>query len=134
MRAYYPGLTWRLPDEQRKVYLTFDDGPTPEITQWAMDQLEQYQARATFFLIGKNIAENPELFEQLQQSPHSLGNHTHNHLNGWKSTKENYLDNFRKCDEHLHTSLFRPPYGKMTKAQAKEIRKSHHIIMWDILT
>ncbi len=134
MRAFYPNFIWRLPQDRKGVYLTFDDGPTPEITEWVLDQLEQHQARATFFLIGKNIAAHPEIFQRLRNSPHTLGNHTYNHLNGWKSSREIYIDNFEKCNELLPSHLFRPPYGKITKSQAQRITQSHKVIMWDIIS
>ncbi len=134
MKAYYPKLTWLLPNTTKTVYLTFDDGPTPEITDWVLNQLEQYNAKATFFLIGKNIDENPEIFERLKASEHSLGNHTYNHLSGWKNSTQEYLKQFNKCEELLGTNLFRPPYGKLKKAQSREIRKTHQIIMWDIIS
>lgn len=134
MRAYYPKLTWLLPNSSKTVYLTFDDGPTPEITDWVLNQLEQHDAKATFFLIGKNIEENPEIFERLKASGNSLGNHTYNHLNGWKNSTSEYLKQFEKCEELLSTNLFRPPYGKLKKAPSRVIRKTHNIIMWDIIS
>ncbi len=134
MRAYYPKLTWLLPNNNKQVYLTFDDGPTAEITDWVLKQLEQYDAKATFFLIGKNIEENPELFRRLQASEHSLGNHTYNHLNGWKNSTADYLSNFKKYEKVNQSRLFRPPYGKIKKAQARVIEKTHRIVMWDIIS
>ncbi len=134
MRAYYPKLTWLLPNNNKQVFLTFDDGPTAEITDWVLKQLEQHDAKATFFLIGKNIEENPELFRRLQASEHSLGNHTYNHLNGWKNSTADYLSNFKKYEEVNQSSLFRPPYGKIKKAQARVIEKTHRIVMWDIIS
>lgn len=134
MRAYYPKLTWLLPNNNKTVYLTFDDGPTPEITDWVLNQLEQYNAKATFFLIGKNIEENPEIFERLKTSGHSLGNHTYNHVNGWRTSTQGYMDNFKKHEQIHGSTLFRPPYGKIKKAQTRVIRKTHQIIMWDIIS
>lgn len=134
MRAYYPKLTWLLPNNRKEVYITFDDGPTPQITDWVLNQLEQYNAKATFFLIGKNVAEHPEIFQQLKHSPHRLGNHTYNHLNGWKNNTEDYLNNFDQFEKQYATNLFRPPYGKIKKAQLNSIIPTHRIIMWDIIT
>ncbi len=134
MRAYYPKLTWLLPNASKEVYLTFDDGPTPEITDWVLDQLEQYNAKATFFLIGKNVDENPEIFERLKASGHSLGNHTYNHINGWAHSKTDYIADFHRCQELNSTRLFRPPYGKIKKDQSKAIGETHNIIMWDIIS
>ena len=134
LRLLYHDLNWRLPVQGKKVFLTFDDGPTPEITEWTLEQLDKYEAKATFFLIGKNIQENPAIFQKLKSSGHSLGNHTHNHLNGWKNDKQNYLQNVALCDKLVSTSLFRPPYGRITKGQAAAILKSHKVIMWSILS
>jgi peptidoglycan/xylan/chitin deacetylase (PgdA/CDA1 family) len=134
MRAYYPKLTWLLPNNRKEVYITFDDGPTPQITDWVLNQLEQYNAKATFFLIGKNVAEHPEIFQQLKHSPHRLGNHTYNHLNGWKNNTQDYLNNFDQFEKQYATNLFRPPYGKIKKAQLNSITPTHRIIMWDIIT
>lgn len=140
LRFFYPKYIWKIKTIEKKVYLTFDDGPTPEITQWVLEQLEKYNAKATFFCIGDNIKKHPSEFEKIIKSDHSIGNHTFNHLNGWKTTTEAYLNNIEKCNEELkkhkvQTHLFRPPYGKIKSAQANKILKqANSIIMWDVIS
>ena len=134
LRALYPNLTWHLPSVDKVVYLTFDDGPTPEITEWVMDQLEAYKALGTFFLIGKNVDQHTEIMHMLKQAGHSIGNHTYNHLNGWKYSKADYLENVEECALHVHSRLFRPPYGRIKRNQAQAISGGYNIIMWDIIS
>jgi len=138
------GFVWKMPRNEKKVYLTFDDGPTPEITQWTLEILKLYDAKATFFCIGENVRKFPDLFKKIQNEGHAIGNHTYNHLNGWKYKQEEYLLNVEKCQETLlefsektavQTPLFRPPYGKLTPKQYKALKqKGYKIIMWDILS
>lgn len=138
------GFVWKMPRNEKKVYLTFDDGPTPEITQWTLEILKLYDAKATFFCIGENVRKFPDLFKKIQNEGHATGNHTYNHLNGWKYKQEEYLLNVEKCQETLlefsektavQTPLFRPPYGKLTPKQYKALKqKGYKIIMWDILS
>ncbi|MDZ7848235.1 MAG: polysaccharide deacetylase family protein [Owenweeksia sp.] len=118
----------------RQVYLTFDDGPTPEVTEWVLQQLDSYDYKATFFIIGENADRYPKLIELLRKSPHSLGSHTYNHLNGWHTKDLNYLANFEKGHQKVGTLLFRPPYGRIRRSQARPILKTHRIIMWDIVS
>ncbi|MDO1445235.1 polysaccharide deacetylase family protein [Rhodocytophaga aerolata] len=132
----YPSFTWHKSRTEKKIYLTFDDGPIPEVTEWVLATLKPYQAQATFFCVGDNIRKYPQIYEQIKQAKHSLGNHTFNHLNGWKTPVEVYLDNvekFRKVGGE-EVLLFRPPYGKITRQQAAGIRKTHQIVMWDVLS
>lgn len=137
----FPKRTWTLPNTDHSVYLTFDDGPIPEITPWVLDQLDQYNFKATFFCIGDNIRKHPEIFNRIISEGHSVGNHTFNHLNGRKTRLKDYLENVELCDQQIknlipHTTpLFRPPYGRLTGVQAKSVRKlGYKIIMWDILS
>ncbi|NRT11690.1 polysaccharide deacetylase family protein [Flavobacterium sp. 14A] len=145
IRKLFSNYIWLLPNNDKKIYLTFDDGPIPEITEWILEELRIHNAKATFFCIGKNVEANPELFEKIVTQGHSIGNHTHNHLNGWKSNTSDYLENFQdcektlaRCSEKLNYALpkfFRPPYGKIKKSQAKKIKnKGYKIIMWDIVS
>ena len=143
IRKIFYGFTWNIPNTKKTVYITFDDGPTAEITQWTLGILKEYNAKATFFCIGENIAQNPGLFSQIQQEGHSIGNHTYNHLNGWHSNTEDYLKNIILCDEvmqdfsntNLEQKLFRPPYGKVKPKQLKWLKENgYKIIMWDILS
>lgn len=130
----YPNYTWKVKTQSKVVYFTFDDGPHPTITPWVLDLLKQYQAKATFFVVGENITKFPETFQQIIQEGHAVGNHTYNHLKGWETKKEDYIDNFLLCQKLTQTNLFRPPYGRIKKQQAKEILKTHQIIMWDRLS
>jgi peptidoglycan/xylan/chitin deacetylase (PgdA/CDA1 family) len=145
IKKIFSNFIWDIPNNEKKIYLTFDDGPTPEITFWVLNQLEQYNAKATFFCIGKNIAAHPEIFNQILEKGHSIGNHTNNHLNGWKTATDEYLANFELCEaaisnqrseiKNLKSKIFRPPYGKIKEAQAKKLRQQgYKIIMWDVLS
>ena len=141
IKKLFSNYVWDIPNMENKVYLTFDDGPTPEITQWTLNQLKNYNAKATFFCIGDNVRKFPEAFEEVVKEGHSIGNHTFNHLNGWKTNTQNYIENaklFEKEYGKLSTEtckLFRPPYGKITPSQSKILRKmSYKIIMWDVLS
>jgi peptidoglycan/xylan/chitin deacetylase (PgdA/CDA1 family) len=130
----YPDFIWRIPEKEKTIYLTFDDGPIPEVTPWVLEQLEKYDAKATFFCVGENITKHPEVFSQILKHGHSVGNHTYNHLNGWKTQQEEYFANFEDFEKQQTTVLFRPPYGRIKKKQAIEILKTHKIIMWSVLT
>src|SRR6187402_1799330 len=99
IKMLFPKYIWEMPNREKKVYLTFDDGPTPEITEWTLAQLRQYNAKATFFCIGANIEKHPDIFNNVIAEGHSIGNHTFNHLNGWKTQTQNYLENTKKCDD-----------------------------------
>lgn len=141
MRAIYPDFIWKIPEKDKVIYLTFDDGPIPEVTEFVLEQLDLFQAKATFFCIGNNIEKNPGIFSKLVEKQHGIGNHTFNHLRGWNTEKDEYLENFSKCHELISSQsgiaapqLFRPPYGRIKKSQAREIIKSHQIVMWDVLT
>lgn len=137
LKIAYPKRLWQLPSHKEKViYLTFDDGPIPEVTPWVLQLLKKYHAKATFFCLGKNIEKHPEILQQLKEEGHQLGNHTFHHLNGWKVSIDKYLQDiiqFEKLGNSTH--YFRPPYGKCTSTQAKAIiKKGYHIVMWDIIS
>ncbi|WP_266366336.1 polysaccharide deacetylase family protein [Tellurirhabdus rosea] len=136
LRALYPRFRWRLPTRDKVIYLTFDDGPIPDVTEFVLETLAQYGAQATFFCIGDNVRKNPAVFGQVKQRGHLIGNHTFNHLNGWKTEDAVYLDNFRQCQAVLGvpTRVMRPPYGRIRRSQATEVLKSHEVVMWDVLT
>lgn len=125
-----------MPSNQKTIYLTFDDGPIPEVTEFVLETLEKYHAKATFFCIGDNVRKYPKIFEKLNNQGHSVGNHTFNHLNGWKTNDNQYLNNINRCDQQLtvQTKLFRPPYGRIKKSQAKLILPDKRIVMWDVLS
>ena len=126
-------LIWRLM-ETKTVYLTFDDGPIPEATPWVLDQLQEYNAKATFFCVGENVRKYPKIYQRILDEGHTVGNHTYNHLNAWKTKKHTYLSNVEKASEGINSKLFRPPYGKLTPALSKKIAEDYDIIMWDVLS
>jgi len=137
LKKFYPNLTWHKSRAARCIYLTFDDGPIPIVTPFVLNILKQFSARATFFCIGDNVSKHPEIYQQLIAGGHSVGNHTYNHLKGWVTDDDVYTDNFKKCDELLHTPLFRPPYGRVKKSQVKALRTINpdlQIMMWDVLS
>ncbi len=155
MRALYPDFIWKMPSEKKEIFLTFDDGPIPEITEFVLEELEKYQAKATFFCIGGNIKKYPKIFQKVINQQHTIGNHTFNHVKGWDFQDDYYIDNFNKCediiveqcsmsdirnlfidhqDSKIELRMFRPPFGRIKRSQAKEILKTHEIIMWDVLT
>ena len=141
LKRFYPGAVWDffLSDtSQKTIFLTFDDGPNPDSTDWILNLLDEHDAKATFFCIGDNVAKNPEIFHQILREKHAIGNHTMHHINGHKSTFHEYLSNIELCNSEFkiqNSELFRPPYGKLTSPQAKALRKlGYHIIMWDVLS
>lgn len=136
VQDWFPNFTWRRETQTKDLYVTFDDGPIPELTPWVLDQLEQFQARATFFVVGDNIENNQDIFQQILAGGHSVGNHTYNHLNGRRHSFDEYYDNVMKCQELLPSgsTLFRPPYGRMTSRQSRALLDSYEIIMWDVLS
>ena len=150
VKKIFPNYVWDIPNKENKVFLTFDDGPIPEITEWTLEQLKKYDAKATFFCIGNNIEKHPEIFNNIITQGHALGNHTFNHLNGWKNSTEDYIENVKLCQSQItnpksHPSdselaqqilnLFRPPYGRIKPSQSRILRKlGYKIIMWDILS
>lgn len=138
------GFTWHFPTAEKIVYLTFDDGPTPEITTWTLEILKNYNAKASFFCIGENIAKHPDLYNDLQFQGHSVGNHTFNHLNGWNYSAKTYIENVVKAENTMRNfavkdtfqeKIFRPPYGKLKPQQYKLLKqRGYKIIMWDVLS
>lgn len=127
-------LTWRVSTEEKAVFLTFDDGPDPGLTPRILDILDQYQARATFFCVGENVARYPEIYRQISLRGHATGNHTHRHLKGIKTSTTDYLDDIREAALHIDSRLFRPPYGLITPDQARKLTKHYSVIMWSALT
>lgn len=126
---------WHFHSEEKVLYLTFDDGPIPEVTDFVLAQLKKYDAKATFFCIGKNVKKNSAIYNRIIAEKHAVGNHSHNHLKGWKVKTSKYLENVAKANRHIDSKLFRPPYGKIKKKQAKALLKQgYQIIMWDVLS
>lgn len=136
LKAIYPSFIWRMPVVSKTLYLTFDDGPIPEVTEFVLETLQTYRANATFFCIGDNIRKHPGIFNKVIQNGHSIGNHTFNHLNGWKTADEQYQKNIELCDSQIGftTQLFRPPYGRINRTQAKKLNPNRKVVMWDVLS
>ena len=134
IRKLLPGSIWRMPDSGKTVYLTFDDGPTPGVTEQVLSMLAEVGAKGTFFCIGNCVEKHPELFHKLLADGHAVGNHTYSHNNGWKVSLNNYLEDVEKCNQIFKSKLFRPPYGKLSPRQFIHLRKSYTIVMWDVLS
>lgn len=134
VQKVFPSLTWKIKTSRKELFITFDDGPTPDVTPEVLRLLEKYNAKASFFCLGKNIANNKELFNQLICSGHTVGNHTYNHLNGWKNTTHDFLHDVASFEEVYESKLFRPPYGRMKSSQIKLLKKKYKIVMWSILS
>ncbi|NNE28566.1 MAG: polysaccharide deacetylase family protein [Saprospiraceae bacterium] len=130
----FPNYIWSIPTSEKVMYLTFDDGPIPEVTPWVMETLARYEAKATFFCVGENVERHTSLFKELQAQGHSVGNHTHSHLNGWSSENLPYFHNVRNCATLVESDLFRPPYGRLRPKQAQFLQRHYRIIMWDVLS
>lgn len=134
-RLLFPEAIWRIKRKKRRVvYLTFDDGPIPEVTPWVLDLLDHYGIKATFFLVGDNVRRNPQLFEEIKRRGHSYGNHTMHHLQGCKVYSLHYLRDISEANELIDSPLFRPPYGIMRWSQAKVIKNHYNIVMYDLVT
>lgn len=148
IKGIFPNYTWDMPNDQKVIYLTFDDGPTPEITNWTLELLKSYNAKATFFCIGNNIESHPEIFQDTLKDGHAIGNHTFSHLKGWATNTEVYVNEVLKTQEiigfqqstsdnqqsAINKKLFRPPYGKIKSSQGKQLLNlGYKIIMWDVL-
>ena len=141
IQRIFSNYTWCFHTTKKEIFLTFDDGPTPKVTEFVLDNLEKHNAKATFFCIGKNIVNHPIIFRRIYNAGHSIGNHTHNHYNGWKYSTKEYLSNIELTESHIQkeynfkTTLFRPPYGKITPEQTKELRKKgYNTILWSVLS
>lgn len=134
-RLLFPEAVWRIKKRKRKVaYLTFDDGPIPEVTPWVLDTLDRYGVKATFFFVGDNVRKYPELYEEVKRRGHSYGNHTMHHLQGFKTPRIRYMRDITEADDLIDSSLFRPPHGLLRWSQAKAIKKHYNIVMYDLVT
>lgn len=150
LKWFYSALIWNKSRSKKIVYLTFDDGPIPNVTDFVLNTLKSFEAKATFFCIGDNITKHPEVFANVKNAGHAIGNHTFNHLKGWKTNDETYTANFLQCQQLTHSNLFRPPYGRIKKSQIKKLRTVYsaqftnlnpqttntdlQIIMWDVIS
>ncbi len=130
----FKDFIWHFAGQEKELYLTFDDGPTPEVTPWVLETLSNYNAKATFFCIGENVMNNSKIYESLIAEGHAVGNHSFSHLKGWITSNKDYIDDVKKASEFINSDLFRPPYGRIKPAQSYELKNDYHIIMWDVLT
>ena len=134
LRWLYPRATWRMDKHEKAVYLTFDDGPIPEATPFILETLAEHGIKATFFMVGDNVRKHPELYEKVVAAGHRIGNHTFNHIGGFRHSIHTYSANAGKADELLHTDLFRPPHGWMRLDQYFWLGRKYRIVMWDLVT
>lgn len=149
LKYVYPNLLWDKKKESKKkqiqpVYLTFDDGPIPGVTEFVLDTLQAYHAKATFFCVGDNVNRYPHIYQQILRKGHVVGNHTYHHLNGWETKDQEYFNDIGQCENSLQQylpektrplkKLFRPPHGKIRKSQIQFLKHEHTIVMWDILS
>jgi peptidoglycan/xylan/chitin deacetylase (PgdA/CDA1 family) len=134
LQQLLPGLIWRMESVEKKVYLTFDDGPIPEVTPWVLDQLDKYDAKATFFCVGQNVEKYGDIFHQVKSQGHTIGSHTYNHISGWASDNLDYMLNVRKASKICESNIFRPPYGKIRPSQTRFLKHHYRIVMWDVLS
>ncbi len=141
LNFFFSKYWWRKSTKEKVIYLTFDDGPVPVYTDWVLGQLRQYEAKATFFCVGENIQNYPSIFTKIMEEGHSVGNHTHNHLDGWRTLNTVYRENIRLCQQEMDKfdlngkpALFRPPYGKIKNSQFSTIEKEYQVVMWDVVT
>lgn len=139
VKKIFSSYIWNMPTDEKNVYLSFDDGPHPEITRFVLDELKKYNAAASFFCLGNNVALYPEVYKQILEEGHATGNHTYNHPNGWETPLDEYLDDITQASKYIDSNLFRPPYGRIKRQQAKKVRQamgneSSRIIMWDVLS
>ncbi|MDY0903379.1 polysaccharide deacetylase family protein [Pedobacter sp. CFBP9032] len=150
LKWYYPSLLWNKSRTEKVIYLTFDDGPIPNVTDFVLKTLKAFNAKATFFCIGDNIVKHPDVYANVINDGHAIGNHTFNHLKGWKTDDETYIENILKCQALTKSNLFRPPYGRIKKSQIRSLQSlvlspqsdsrlkiqysRLNIIMWDVLS
>jgi peptidoglycan/xylan/chitin deacetylase (PgdA/CDA1 family) len=135
VRKLFPMLVWSFPDEEEKsVFLTFDDGPTETVTPWVLDRLDEFNAKATFFCLGKNVEQHPEIHRLTVERGHAVGNHSYSHIKGWGTSVSDYVRDFDLASEFIDSNLIRPPYGRLTTNQARILSERYKLIMWDILS
>ncbi|MCU4163710.1 polysaccharide deacetylase family protein [Carboxylicivirga caseinilyticus] len=135
IRNLFPGTTWRMPEQEKVIYFTFDDGPVEKETPWVMNLLNQYQIKATFFCVGENADNNQHLIQELLNNGHSVGNHAYNHLPAWKCSRSEYFNNIDKARPYIPGNLFRPPHGQLYPWYMKELKsKFSKVVMWDVLS
>ena len=133
LRWMFPGVIWSI-DDPEGIYLTFDDGPTPGVTEWILHTLDRYDAKATFFVLGKNVELYPDLYQMILDRGHKIGNHTYSHQKGWRMSLERYIEDVDLAGDMVHTELFRPPYAQITRAQLHAVSQRYRVVMWNVLS
>ena len=128
----FSSLIWKIPNDNKTVYLTFDDGPTEKVTRKILKVLNNEKVKASFFCVGKNVEKYPDLFACIKAEGHAVGNHTNTHLNGWKTNKKQYLEDVEEADKLIKSNLFRPPYGKLNWRSKRDLQRKYKIVMWDV--
>ncbi len=134
LRWLYPRALWRMDHHEKVVYLTFDDGPIPESTPFILNTLQHYGIKATFFMVGDNVRKYPELYKRIMSEGHQVGNHTHNHISGFRHSLRDYSYNVEKANAYIRSHLFRPPHGWMRLAQYALLSRKYKVVMWDVVT
>lgn len=132
-KLVYPSIVWRMPADKKVIYLTFDDGPDPYLTPQVLDMLSKFNAKATFFCTGGNVLANPKVFKAVVEAGHAVGNHGYEHMNGWKTGTDAYIENVDKADKYIGSTLFRPPYGKMRTGQIRVLKKKYTLVGWSVM-
>lgn len=133
LKWLFPNVVWSIEDNEG-IYLTFDDGPTPGVTEWILQTLERYDAKATFFVLGKNVEMYPDLYQMILDKGHKIGNHTYSHQKGWNMPLDRYIEDVDLAGDMLHTELFRPPYARITRTQLRQISQRYRVVMWNVLS
>jgi peptidoglycan/xylan/chitin deacetylase (PgdA/CDA1 family) len=134
LKILYPGALWRGRGDERQVYLTFDDGPVPEVTPWVLDLLRKEEISACFFCVGENVRRHPDIYNRILSEGHLTGNHSYNHLQGLKCRTDQYLQNIEKAGELINSRFFRPPHGLLKPAQYRRLRRNYQVVMWDLVS
>lgn len=135
LRSFYPEALWKIDTQQKNIYLTFDDGPVPGITEWVLDELKRFNAKATFFCVGSNVQKHPDVYSRILSEGHSVGNHTMNHMKGFRNSLADYMRQVEECEKVVDSRLFRPPYGQLKRSQYVALRqKGYKIVFWDVIS
>lgn len=134
IQKLFPSFTWKVPTQEKVLYITFDDGPTTSLTPWILETLKSYNAQATFFCVGKEVQKNPSLVSHIVEAGHTIGNHTFSHPNGWNGDYIKYFHDVRHCARLVNSELFRPPYGRLLPKQVQFLERHYKIVMWDVLS
>lgn len=134
LKIVLPSLTWRLKTKEKVIYLTFDDGPNKILTPFILKELREFDAKATFFLLGKCVIKENALYQQIKKEGHTIGNHTFSHLNGWQTKNQSYFPDIERCNKIIKSDMFRPPYGRIKLSQIRYLKRKYKLIMWDVLS